>query len=164
MYGDYDDSLFTVPRDVMMKSIHGGDIYRNKIKYDFSVSINPLKIPKEITDVLRESVDLAGCYPDYHQAGLREALSRAHSIPAENILTGNGASELLMAVVHGLNPGRAVIPVPSFYGYRHALDAARGEVTYVCTDEDDGFVLGTDFCDKIINGTDLCIIANPCAA
>ena len=161
MYGDYGDSLFAVTRDVIMNSIHGGDLYRNKIKYDFSVSINPLKIPKEITDVLRESVDLAGCYPDYHQAGLREALSRAHSIPAENILMGNGASELLMAVIHGLNPGRAVIPVPSFYGYRHALDAARCDVTYVYTDEDDGFVPGTDFCDKIIHGTDLCIIANP---
>ena len=161
MYGDYDDSLFTVIRDVIMNSIHGGDIYRNKIKYDFSVSINPLKIPEEITDVLRESVDFAGCYPDYQQAGLREALSHAHNIPAENILTGNGASELLMAVVHGLAPKRAVIPVPSFYGYRHAIDAARCDVTYVYTDEDDGFVPGTDFCDKIINGTDLCIIANP---
>ncbi len=161
MCGDYDDSLFTVTRDVIMNSIHGGDIYRNKIKYDFSVSINPLKIPKEITDALRESVNLAGCYPDYQQAGLREALSRAHNIPAENILTGNGASELLMAVVHGLAPKRAVIPVPSFFGYRHALDAVRCDVTYVHTYEDDLFIPGHDFSDKIINGTDLCIIANP---
>ena len=123
--------------------------------------MNCIKIPKEITDALRESVNLAGCYPDYQQAGLREALSRAHNIPAENILTGNGASELLMAVVHGLAPKRAVIPVPSFFGYRHALDAVRCDVTYVHTYEDDLFIPGHDFSDKIINGTDLCIIANP---
>ena len=161
MYGNYDDSLFAVPRDVMMKSIHGGDIYRNKIEYDFSVSINPLKIPKEITDALRESVNLAGYYPDYHQSDLRETLSHAYNIPSGNILMGNGASELLMTVVHGLAPKRAVIPVPSFYGYRHALDAARRDVTYVHTYEDDSFIPGHDFSDKIINGTDLCIIANP---
>jgi hypothetical protein len=28
-----------------MKSIHGGDIYNNKVNMDFSVNINPLGIP-----------------------------------------------------------------------------------------------------------------------
>ena len=96
-----------------MDIIHGGDIYRNKIKYDFSVSINPLPIPKDITDVLHESVDYAGKYPDYHQSELREALSRVHNVPTENIIPGNGASELLMASVRGLDSKNAVVPVPS---------------------------------------------------
>ena len=31
-----------------MKSIHGGDIYNNKVNMDFSVNINPLGIPHSV--------------------------------------------------------------------------------------------------------------------
>ena len=31
-----------------MKGIHGGDIYRNDVKVDFSVNVNPLGIPKAV--------------------------------------------------------------------------------------------------------------------
>ena len=40
-----------------MQTIHGGDIYRNRIQIDFSVNINPLGIPEEVKDALHQAVD-----------------------------------------------------------------------------------------------------------
>ena len=47
-----------------MQTIHGGDIYRNRIQIDFSVNINPLGIPEEVKDALHQAVDVCMQYPD----------------------------------------------------------------------------------------------------
>ena len=43
-----------------MSGIHGGDIYRNDVKVDFSVNVNPLGIPKAVEAALYEAVDKFG--------------------------------------------------------------------------------------------------------
>ncbi len=35
-----------------MKGIHGGDIYSNDVKLDFSVNVNPLGIPEAVKTAL----------------------------------------------------------------------------------------------------------------
>ena len=35
-----------------MKTIHGGDIYRNTVSVDFSVNVNPLGIPDSVKQAL----------------------------------------------------------------------------------------------------------------
>ena len=47
-----------------MQTIHGGDIYRNRIQIDFSVNINPLGIPEEVKGALHQAVDVCMQYPD----------------------------------------------------------------------------------------------------
>ena len=37
-----------------MKSIHGGDIYNNKVNMDFSVNINPLGIPHSVKEAMSD--------------------------------------------------------------------------------------------------------------
>lgn len=49
-----------------MKTIHGGDIYRNTVSVDFSVNVNPLGIPDSVKQALHEAVDVVGTYPDIH--------------------------------------------------------------------------------------------------
>ena len=39
-----------------MAGMHGGDIYTNKVRLDFSVNINPLGIPKEVQQALKRAV------------------------------------------------------------------------------------------------------------
>ena len=41
-----------------MKSIHGGDIYNNKVNMDFSVNINPLGIPHSVKEAMSDAVSL----------------------------------------------------------------------------------------------------------
>ena len=42
-----------------MKSIHGGDIYNNKVNMDFSVNINPLGIPHSVYEAMRDALSYA---------------------------------------------------------------------------------------------------------
>ena len=40
---------------------HGGDIYRNPVKLDFSVNINPLGIPERVREALTQAVSECVC-------------------------------------------------------------------------------------------------------
>lgn len=85
-------------------SIHGGDIYRNHVDIDFSININPLGTPECVKEALYEAVENCGKYPDMEAERLGKAVSALLGVPREYLLFGNGASELFMAVVHGVKP------------------------------------------------------------
>ena len=103
--------------------IHGGDIYRNHIAIDFSINVNPLGVPKAVKTALHQAVESCERYPDIKAERLKMAVSNMLTVPEEYLLFGNGASELFMAIVHGIKPKKIVIPVPSFYGYEGILFA-----------------------------------------
>ena len=94
-----------------MKNIHGGDIYNNKVNMDYSVNINPLGMPDRVKRAMHDAVEHCDRYPDINCDRLRYAVAKDR---AEEVLFGNGASELFMAVVHAIKPRQAVIPIPSF--------------------------------------------------
>ena len=98
-----------------MNNIHGGDIYRNHVDIDFSININPLGVPNEVILALHEAVSSCSQYPDLSAHNLKLAVSKMLDVPEEYLLFGNGASELFMAIVHGILPKKTVITVPSFY-------------------------------------------------
>ena len=85
------------------KAIHGGDIYRNQVRLDFSVNVNPLGMPDGVEAALHEAVCSVQEYPDMEALALKESLAEKLAVPEEKLLFGNGASELLMAVVHALH-------------------------------------------------------------
>ena len=123
------------------KAIHGGDIYRNQVRLDFSVNVNPLGMPDGVEVALHEAVSSVQEYPDMEASALKESLAEKLAVPEEKLLFGNGASELLMAVVHALHPTKIMIPSPSFYGYQHAAKAAESKVIPFKLKEENGFLL-----------------------
>ncbi|MBQ9234112.1 MAG: aminotransferase class I/II-fold pyridoxal phosphate-dependent enzyme [Lachnospiraceae bacterium] len=142
---------------------HGGDIYRNIVEYDFSVNINPLGTPESVNENLKDNVTDVACYPDYESEELRKLLSDYYCLNIDSILCGNGASELFMAVVHALNPKKAIVPVPSFYGYKYVLTSAGTEIIYYQMKEYNGFRLDEgiiDFLDRE-KDIDMLFLANP---
>ncbi len=147
-----------------MTNIHGGDIYRNHIKYDFSINTNPLGTPSAVKQALHEAVLLGDRYPDSQAESLKRAVSAMLAVPEENLLFGNGASELFMAVAHAVRPKKTVIPVPSFYGYEHAVAAVdeenHGTIFYEMRREDD-FCLTKDFYAALTEDVELLFLANP---
>ncbi len=149
--------------------IHGGEIYDKKIEQDYSVNLNPYPCPQQVRHALIEAIDDVDKYPDIYQTDFRVKVAEAEnmiaglsSLSADNIIGGNGASELISAIIRFLDPKKVLLPIPSFYGYRHALlpfsDIAIEE--YSLKEEND-FTLSEDFCNCINDGTDLVIIANP---
>lgn len=144
-----------------MKAIHGGDIYRNSVKLDFSVNGNPMGIPETVRRALLAAVDTSTCYPDPEAEGLRNAVVKRLDVPPSFLVFGNGASELLLAAVHALRPRRTVIPVPSFFGYEHAAAAWDGQIFYYEMQEKRGFVPEAELLQYLTEETDMLFLANP---
>lgn len=166
------DQLFPVPwlyggisddrlGGISMKTIHGGDIYRNHVTLDFSVNMNPLGIPASVRDALHDAVDRCHTYPDIHAEQLKAAVGEMIGISGENLIFGNGASELFIAIVHALQPKKVVIPVPSFYGYEHAAAAVFADVEYVPMKEEDHFLPNDAVFYALSEDVDMIFLANP---
>lgn len=141
--------------------MHGGDIYRNQVKIDFSVNINPLGIPERVRRALQAAADDCTCYPDILNTELKQAIHTMTGADVSQILCGNGASELFLAIVHGICPRRIVIPVPSFYGYEKVSGACEAQVDYYEMKPSDGYCLDETVIDSLSEETDLLFLANP---
>lgn len=141
--------------------IHGGDIYRNRVKFDFSISVNPLGVPEPVSAALHRAVERCDSYPDPDAVRLKKAVSDMLAVPQEYLLFGNGASELLMAAVHGIKPKKVVIPVPSFYGYEYAAKAAESEIVYYRMKAEKGFCMAEDIAGILTEDVELLFLANP---
>lgn len=114
---------------------HGGDVYRNPIEYDFSINVNPLGMPLASIQAAHEGVVLTGRYPDYKAEQLCHAIAKAKQIPADRIIPGNGAAELLYALGQTI-PGKALAIAPTFTGYAEAVAAGGGELTYASDEQE----------------------------
>ncbi|WP_444643719.1 pyridoxal phosphate-dependent aminotransferase [Caproiciproducens sp. R1] len=141
--------------------IHGGDIYRNQVRIDFSVNSNPLGIPDSVKDALHEAVGHCEQYPDIRAEKLAESVSQMTGVGTEHLLFGNGASELFLAIIHAVRPKRIVIPVPSFFGYEKAAMASDAEIGYYEMKESAGFALDEGLLEQLTGDTDLLFLANP---
>ncbi len=144
-----------------MSGIHGGDIYGNRVKLDFSVNVNPLGIPDGVAAALHEAVGLCRNYPDIEERELRSGLSARLGVPESWLLFGNGASELFMAIVHALKPKKTLIPVPSFYGYEYAAGAGEGTIVYYPYKEETGYRPDEGLFEALRADTELVFFANP---
>ena len=111
---------------------HGGNIKEVAGKYgieesellDFSANINPLGLSPHARRAITGAIDGLANYPDSESSALVHALAGYHGISAENILTGNGATELIYLIPRALRPKRALIVAPAFSEYERALSLA----------------------------------------
>ena len=104
--------------------MHGGDIYRNSIHFDFSVNTNPMGVPSEVQWVLTEAALHAGRYPDIVHETLVTETAKMFNVINDVVVYGNGASEIIMAICHALLPKKAMLVVPGFSGYEYCLQGA----------------------------------------
>lgn len=101
--------------------IHGGDIYSEKIEYDFSVNLNPLDCSAITESIMRESLPKLCNYPDPQQREFRKAVAEAEGVAEDEIFGGSGASEIMLALVAMMKPTKVMLLNPCFIGYRHVL-------------------------------------------
>ncbi len=141
--------------------VHGGDVYRNSVKWDFSVNINPQGIPHFVRQAMAEAAKQCERYPDYEARELILEIAESEGIPETDILCGNGASELFLAIVHAVAPKKTLIPVPSFYGYERAAQAGGGELVFFPLKEAEGFMVTEVLLDALTPDIRLLFLANP---
>ena len=112
------------------KNPHGGDIYANKIEYDFSVNTSPLGIPDEVKKCAAGLMDELSSYPDPYCTELRSALAAHHNTVPGRIICGNGAAELIYAFAMAVKPKSACIISPTFSEYEKSLRNPDCEISY----------------------------------
>ena len=124
--------------------MHGGDIYSVKVKYDFSVNTNPFVSKWSLWKLYLKFFNTINVYPDINSSELKESISAGYKIESSRIITGNGASEILMAMVKAINPKKALLLCPSFSGYEYALNSAGSKIIYLPLDAKEDFELTED--------------------
>ena len=146
--------------------VHGGDWAgfadaRGRRPLDFSASISPLGVPPGVQAALRDAAAQADRYPDPLCRGLRAALSAHENVPAEHILCGNGAADLIFRAVLARRPRRALVTAPTFAGYQEALALTDCAVEQFRLKEEKNFSLDMDFLDAVTPETDMVFLCEP---
>ena len=144
---------------------HGGDIYSQEIRLDFSANINPLGLPNGVKAALKEGIPLCANYPDSRCRTLTAALSDYHHLPKEWIICSNGAADLIVQLAFGYKPDKALLVAPSFSEYGNALSAAGCEIQYFELQKERGFALEINrfcsFLEKNSTGKTMVFLCNP---
>lgn len=127
-----------------MEYQHGGDIYTNHVKIDYSANINPLGVPKGVAEAICGAVADCDRYPDSQSASLRNKLSKFHGVSENTIVCGNGAADLIFQVVFTRKPKEALLIAPSFLEYEQALRAVSCHISYYDLKAEEGFLLNVE--------------------
>lgn len=111
---------------------------------DFSANINPYGPSPSVRDALTH-IPIAR-YPDPDALALRRVLARHLSQSMENILVGNGVSELIWLVVLAfVEPGdRAMVVEPTYGEYARALRLMAATIVRWRATPDDHFAIHPD--------------------
>lgn len=145
----------------MKKHIHGGDIYQYTDILDFSANINPLGTPESVKEAVRISADSMEHYPDVKCRKLIKALSDYEQVPESWLICGNGAADLIFALVLALRPKKALILAPTFAEYEQALKNVDCETNYYYLTEPEKFRLTERFLSEITPDLDMVFLCNP---
>ncbi len=120
------------------KVAHGG-IYSAGIEFDpkildFSSNVNPLGFPISIRNSLKKNSNLFSVYPDSDSTNLRKSLEKYAKVTKEQIVVGNGATEIIYNFCKAfLSKRRVLIPIPTFGEYEAAARLEGAKVSYFKT-------------------------------
>ena len=140
---------------------HGGNISRLDNILDFSENINPLGTPESVKTAISEALSSIEHYPDPYCTELRSKLAVCEKMPAENIVCGNGADDLIFRIVHALRPRKALICAPTFSEYRKALEEVGCEICEHILTESSGFTMTDSFIEELDANYDICFVCSP---
>lgn len=153
-----------------MEQVHGGNIYEVARRYglraealiDFSSNINPLGPSPRVLRALRSHLRWIGRYPELHAAGLIRDLARAHALPEETIVVGNGSTALIYHLPTVLSAKTALILHPTFSEYERAFGQRGCRVDVVLREEAHDFAPPWPrLFEGLRRGYDAIILCNP---
>ncbi|EMK13798.1 MULTISPECIES: cobyric acid synthase [Leptospira] len=136
----------------MNQSGHGGNLIElaqkarckpNEI-LDFSVNVNPLGFPEWLRPFINSKISDLVSYPDPNYTSLKETIHSKYKIPKEQIVLGNGASELILQIPFVANTDYALIATPCYSGYKEGVSLKDIPCTEIVLKEKNFFRLDFD--------------------
>ncbi len=159
-----------MPAGITATEEHGGNVHLASEEtgipvsgiMDFSASINPLGAPDSVVRTIHENIKHLPHYPEPFAEQLSMHLGRHLGINPRTVLCGNGSTELIYLVVRALNPGRALIPAPTFSEYERACAMQRGtSCVRFALSKDNKFEIEPDAFISAMAGCDMAFLCNP---
>ncbi|MDR1450591.1 MAG: threonine-phosphate decarboxylase CobD [Propionibacteriaceae bacterium] len=141
---------------------HGGETAAHRgIRLDFSISLNPLGLPAAVKEAVAGCADALAAYPDPACRELRRVLARRCRVSPEQILCGNGATDLLYRLCAAVKPGRVLTVAPAFSEYERSARLGGAEVSRHRLNPAAGFAVGDDFAAAITPDVDMVFCCQP---
>lgn len=108
-------------------NFHGGQFKKDNIN-DYSVNIPVIEYDSTYRELLIKTIDTLLEYPEIDGEAAREAIAKVIAFPKDNIVLGNGATDLIYLVARSFKFKRAMVLAPTFTEYKRALKQAGSEV------------------------------------
>lgn len=149
---------------------HGSDLEKIESIYgikkenitSFSANVNPLGISQKLKEELSTHIDCITTYPDREYTALRKCMADYVGTEPENIIVGNGSTELISLFIQIEHPRKALILGPTYSEYEREVALGGGTTLYYPLKEENSFKLDTDhFTSKLDDSLDLLILCNP---
>ena len=150
----------------MEQLVHGGDWAGYRAQFgrdalDFSANMSPLGLPEGVAKAITAALPTADRYPDPLCRELRAKLALHEGVPADHILCGNGAADLIFRLVWARKPRRALVTAPTFAEYAAALETVGCTVEHFVLQAADDFAVPEAFLSAIDDRVDLVFLCQP---
>lgn len=149
---------------------HGSDLEKIEAVYgikkdeiiSFSANVNPLGVSPLLRKTLSDKIDAITSYPDREYVSLRRCIGEYCGADPENIIVGNGSTELISLFIQIERPKKAIVIGPTYSEYEREISLGGGAALYYPLKEQDDFRLNvTDFIAHLNESIDLLVICNP---
>ncbi|MBU2227072.1 MAG: cobyric acid synthase [Proteobacteria bacterium] len=128
---------------------------------DFSANINPLGLPEWLRPLISSRVGALVHYPDPDCTDLVRAFAEHHDVCPDEILMGNGETELLYLLPRVLGKARAVIPVPAYVDYAAAAEQAGMAIATIPLREEMDFYPDLGEIEAALRGDEIAFLGRP---
>jgi adenosylcobyric acid synthase len=128
---------------------------------DFSANINPMGPPEWLRPLISSQVSSLVHYPDPDCTDLVHAFSECFDVSADEVLIGNGETELLYLLPRVLEKRRAVIPVPAYADYGAGAGSAGMAVEMLPLREELAFIPDITEIETVLRGDEAVFLGRP---
>jgi threonine-phosphate decarboxylase len=88
---------------------------------DFSASLNPLGPPPAALGAYHDAAALIARYPSPYSGDLAARVARRHRVAPDNVVVGNGSTQLIHLLARTLRPRRPFVAIPTFSEIANAM-------------------------------------------
>ena len=128
----------------------------------FGANVNPLGLSANVKKQLADNLDIISTYPDRNYTTLKKAISNYCGVDPENVIVGNGSTELISLLIQTKKPKKALELAPTYSEYSRELNLVGCTESLYNLRYEDNFTLSLEDFEKTISeGYDLVIICNP---
>ncbi len=148
---------------------HGGNIYllaqqcgcRPSDISDMSANVNPLGPMPALMDHLGDRLSRITALPEVDATGITAAFARFHGVAADQVMAGNGTTELIYLIPRALGASQALVVGPTYADYADACAMNRVACDHFICREADDFTLDWTAIGRAAARADLVFLCNP---